>query len=301
MHPDTWPFLEALFGQHTLPEPAYLTFTAIHPGGHFPTPSRHARQDDKPQIDRVLTDLLRANQLGWGAYVAIAFRRARLGRWQRGGKADLVGLPALFVDIDDKVTGLSRLHDFNPEPSCVIDSGHGVHAYWFLQTPLSDIQLADNTLRGLAQFLGGDSKMSSAQSLRLPGTVNNKRNADGPLCQISQLCAQRRYPIAAFEPYALVSEMTETRTHRSTDSLRLNRNQFQSAIQAVADKLLCDYGGFVKRNGWIAALCPYGHGHDRPGQHFGYHPASGVGYCFGKHGKCQLIDLCQCLNIAILN
>jgi len=290
-----------LFGQYTLPELAYLTFTAIHPGGHLPTPSRHTRWDDKQQITTVLNDLLRANQLGWGAYVAVAFRRANLGRWQRGGKADLVGLPALFVDIDDKVAGLTRLKGFDPQPSCIIDSGHGIHAYWFLETPLTDLRLADNTLRGLAQFLGGDSKMSSAQSLRLPGTVNNKYGADGPLCHITQLHTQRRHPIAAFEPYALVSNMPETCTRRSIDTLRLNRDQFRQALQAVADRLFRDYGGFVKRNGWIAALCPYGHCHDRPGQHFGYHPASGTGYCFGRHGKCQLIDLCQCLNVEVLS
>jgi hypothetical protein len=31
--------------------------------------------------------------------------------------------------------------------------------------------------------------------------------------------------------------------------------------------------------------------------HFSYHPETGVGYCFGKHGKLSLGEMCDLLGI----
>ncbi|MBK8027027.1 MAG: hypothetical protein IPK19_37980 [Chloroflexi bacterium] len=54
--------------------------------------------------------------------------------------------------------GLSRLHSFDPPPSAILDSGGGLHAYWFLTEPalLPDdaaCACAAGILRGLFETL----------------------------------------------------------------------------------------------------------------------------------------------------
>jgi hypothetical protein len=95
-------------------------------------------------------------------------------RWQRGGATDVIALPALFVDVDDaSAQALAKLQCADPAPSCIVASGGGYHAYWWLAEPTVDLQTARHLLRGLATTLHGDS-LSIAQSLRVPGSRNNK-------------------------------------------------------------------------------------------------------------------------------
>ena len=94
----TLDFLEALFAPC---EQGFLTFTAIHPDGQHCTPSRHIPISNHACLAHMLNQIMTANAQGWGAYVAIATRKANLGRWRRGGEGDLLALPALFVDVDD--------------------------------------------------------------------------------------------------------------------------------------------------------------------------------------------------------
>lgn len=74
---------------------------------------------------------MKANQLGWGAFVAMGLRQHGLTRYRRGSERDLLALPALFVDVDDSspVT-LARLRGIRPTPSCITFTGGGYHAYW---------------------------------------------------------------------------------------------------------------------------------------------------------------------------
>ena len=102
MYSDILTFLDALFAPC---EQGFLTFTAIHPDGQHSTPSKHVPVGDRACLTRALERLTNANRQGWGAYVAVATRKANLGRWRRGSKADLLTLPALFVDIDRDTTG----------------------------------------------------------------------------------------------------------------------------------------------------------------------------------------------------
>ena len=181
--------------QHT----ACLTLTAIHPDGQHRTPSRHVPLDQPDLLREALTRLLAANAQGWGAFVAMGLRRRGLSRFRRGGEADLLALPALFVDVDDPSPDtLRRLQAIQPEPSCITFTGGGFHAYWWLDEPLADMQLARQLLRGLQREAGGD-LLSVAQSLRLVGTRNTKPDRQGALCRIVEL-QPRYYPLSAFEP-----------------------------------------------------------------------------------------------------
>ena len=286
--PDTLHFLSTLFAQSN----GYLTLTAIHPDGKHPTPSRHIPMHDKKQLEKGLSDLLHANALGWGAYAGVGLRRADLGRWRRGGKADLLALPALFVDIDAPPDiALPRLRTRSP-PSAIILSGGGVHAYWFLDPPTTDFRSADHALRYLRQQFGGDA-LSIANSMRLPNSRNTKPHRKNALCQIHTF-SDRRYPLAQFvkaTPRKTVQTVHTAQTVQHSGELNAR------LLDAVSSALLRDYDGYYRRNGWLAARCPCSHERDRAGQHFSFNPSIGLGVCFGKHGRLLLKDLCTHLSI----
>src|SRR4051794_15156054 len=95
-----------------------LTITAMHPDRLHPCPSRHVPLDDSGALSDAIDQLFEANALGWGGYVAVGLRCPQLGRWRRGGFADIAALPALFVDVDDPSDEtLRKLRDFHPTPS----------------------------------------------------------------------------------------------------------------------------------------------------------------------------------------
>ena len=292
MFTETLPFLQALYGGL---EEGFITLTAIHPQRKHSAPSRHIPISNRVMLSDALADLENANTQGWGAYFAVAPRAADLGRWRRGGKRDLVSLPALWVDIDtDPAIALTRLDRFVIPPSCVVRSGGGIHGYWFIQ-PTSDLAEADLALHGLAQTLSGD-KTNVAQSLRLPGSINTKPARNGAICQIIDFHPERRYHLADFKLYQ-VNHPIEHR-HNCNLLVPVFRSELNpSLVNAVSRCLLSEYDGYIKTNGYLAALCPCGHCHDLPGSHFNFDTARALGRCFGRHGRLLLKDLCELLRI----
>jgi hypothetical protein len=297
MHTDTQCFIDSLFAPFLqAKQPVFLSLTGIHPNGSHPTPSRHVPLGNQRALELAMDRLLSANGRGWGAFVGIAPRARDLGRWARGTRADLVALPALFIDVDQPDDLLFRLMRFNLPPSCVVDSGHGYHAYWYLKTPTRDFRAADDLLRGLARQFGSDDKMTVAQSMRLPGTVNTKPDRADALCQIVMSHPDWRYTLQE-----LAARLPQPPTRQQPSHWEAHQtlpHPRRELVDAVTAQVIAQLEGFPKANGWIAARCPCPHCRDRPGMHFSYHPETGVGYCFGKHGKLSLAELCSLLGIA---
>src|SRR5258707_6848357 len=147
MYPDTLPFLQALYASMQ----GFVTLTDIGPDRKCLAPSHHIPVDNAAALENTLERLHTANSRGWGVYVSIATRKSNLGRWRRGGRNDLLALPALFVDIDhEPELAIDKLYDFLLPPSCIVRSGRGLHAYWFLTESTTDFDLANRVLRGLA-------------------------------------------------------------------------------------------------------------------------------------------------------
>ncbi len=302
MHPNTSTFISSLFERCKSAE-GFVTLTAIHPEGTHPTPSRHICMHDDKALERAVKRLSVANERGWGAYIGIAPRQKDLGRWSRGGRGDLAALPALYVDIDDPDDLLLfRLLRFDLPPSCVIHSGHGYHLYWYLETPTRDFAQADKVLRALALQFKGDEKMTVAQSMRIPGTWNHKPGRDSVVCLLVQHHPDWRYPLAAFSRYVREAERKASayRRHGAANGTAFSERgeDRRAVIDAVTDAVIQQLDGHVKANGFIAARCPYCHNRDRPGMHFSYQPASGCGYCFGKHGKVSLAEMCDLFGVS---
>ncbi len=232
----------------------------------------------------------------WGAYFGVATRTRNLGRWLRGGKSDLALLPALFVDIDDPDSALVHLAWFDLPPTSIVHSGRGYHAFWLLETPTTDFVSADQIIHGLAQHLGGDPALSVAQSMRLVGTLNTKPGRDNALCSLIRHFPERRYTLQDFACFRPAPVMHWYRP-ASTRHDPVPEASRQALIDAVTDAVMHHLDGRPRHNGFIAARCPLPHVHDRPGMHFSYSLETGWGFCFGKHGKINLREMCALLGV----
>lgn len=245
-------------------------------------------------LSDALTDLQAANRQGWGAYFAVGLRRTGLTRWRRGGLADVVALPALFVDVDDPSDDTwFRLERMSPTPSCIVFSGGGYHAYWWLEEPLSDMARARGVLQGLAERTGGD-KLSPAQSLRLPNTINNKPGRDGRRCEI-RLLTDVRYPLNAFPPAAAIQRPEPCSSIRRTTSTRFvpSPGLIDAVVQIFAGQ------GYRPAGEWLKGRCPFPERHKHGDQHasFAFNTRTGYGYCH-VCGTLLLKDLCPALGIS---
>lgn len=288
-HDERSAFFNALLARCTAYRSTCLTLTAIHPDGKHPTPSRHIRLDDAPALHDAFARLDAANTLGWGAYFAVGLRRPGLTRWKRGSAADVVALPALFVDVDDPSTEtLARLRRVNPSPSCIVASGGGYHVYWWLDEPTTDLNTARLLLRGLAAALGGD-RLSVAQSLRVVSSVNTKPSRGNALCRLVELrewrCALQDF--TAYLPRSAPRQHNQSATHYVPNPDLIARVTYA----------LMGRGGRM-RGDWVNGACPFPehhkHGDRQPS--FGFNTRSGYGFCH-VCGSLLLKDLCPALGI----
>ncbi|MBE2268384.1 MAG: hypothetical protein IAE80_09160, partial [Anaerolinea sp.] len=235
-----------------------------------------------------------ANALGWGAYFAVGLRRPSLTRWKRGGAADVIALPALFVDVDDPSSeALARLQCAQPSPSCIVSSGGGYHAYWWLNEPTVDLETARRLLRGLASTLQGDS-LSVAQSLRIPSTINTKPQRHHALCHLIDL-NERRYKVSDFVPL-LPASMSSSRVERQPSVTAVPFTPNADLVARVTDELI--RRGCKPRGEWLNGACPFPERHKQGDQHpsFGFNTRSAYGFCH-VCGTLLLKDLCAALNV----
>jgi len=227
--------------------------------------------------------------MGWGAYYGLATRQSGLTRWQRGELKALVEIPALIADIDEPPeVALPRIRAFPILPTCIISSGHGVHAYWLLNEPTTNMQMVNAIHRGLAQALKGD-YLTAVTALRLPGSLNTKPGRGGAFCRIVEYHPESHYALSDFVPFSQPTHgALRSHNHISSSYHSFDDRPNKALVHEVIQRLMAEYGGYMKSNGWLAALCPCGHMQDRPGQHFGFNPQRGVGVCFGRHGGLPL-------------
>jgi hypothetical protein len=129
-------------------------------------------------------------------WFGVAPRERKLPAGKRGGAGDCLTLPAMWLDIDiastvhaaddlppDMDAALELLADFPIPPTAVINSGHGLQAWWKLTEPIdADLQataiLADwgTTWAEIGRRRGWhvDNVFDIARVMRLPGTLNRK-------------------------------------------------------------------------------------------------------------------------------
>jgi putative DNA primase/helicase len=123
-------------------------------------------------------------------------------RRRKGGTAADVALArCLFVDIE-RVTAQEAAASVAgaglPDPTAIVSSGGGVHVYWRLAEPLTDLDIWTARQKALIAALGSDPVVhDSPRVMRLPGTLNHKYNPPRP-CAVVACYADVRHPLDAF-------------------------------------------------------------------------------------------------------
>jgi putative DNA primase/helicase len=107
-----------------------------------------------------------------------------------GGKAEHVALArALFADFDFDggsfsipADALSRVSERGlPSPTIAVETGNGVHVWWRLSEPLTDLAKFTELQRRIAKRLGSDPKViDPPRIMRLPGTFSNVEKSVDP-------------------------------------------------------------------------------------------------------------------------
>jgi hypothetical protein len=134
------------------------------------------------KVDDLISLAIEADDDQKDVYIRTTLLKEQLRGNQRGTKDLTHGTSVLWVDLDinpDK--GLHSLEDLieaakavDPTPSIVVQSGNGLHVYWCLREPLTDIYEIERKTRALAKDLKGDTGWAVGKVLRLPGTHNYK-------------------------------------------------------------------------------------------------------------------------------
>jgi hypothetical protein len=139
---------------------------------------------------------------------------------QRGEKENVKEIHCLWVDIDFKdlpdgqVEADGILATFDLKPTLIIASGGGYHAYWFLNEPVKNIELAERVLKGLAIRLKGDVKSAeAARILRVPFSVNWKYEPPKDVA-INVYNEENIYDFSEFEEWELKPLHVQTEQQR---------------------------------------------------------------------------------------
>lgn len=142
-------------------------------------------------------------------------------KYARGEHIDNFEL--VFVDMDlkdgvhkSKEEFISILEKLPLPPSIVVDSGHGVHAYWRVEFLTRD-DFVYTQLR-LIQFLKTDDSIWTVkQVMRLPGYKNTKRHGDFVDCIQLEGFQDNQYTLAQLN--AMLPPITEENEKRATRHL----------------------------------------------------------------------------------
>ena len=152
------------------------------------------------------------NRNGWHIYYGVASFKS-----DSGEKVNIAQLLTAHTDLDGKdyvddeadwrtgkaiARGLLDALPAALQPSALVDSGHGYHAYWILRDALpatsETIAQVEAVNAALAAWLDGDKAVKDASRvLRLPGFRNVKAD---PLPVVLEFCNDRRFDLADFAP-----------------------------------------------------------------------------------------------------
>lgn len=201
-------FLAALYPD--VSEKLWLELRCIHPETGE-VRSFWAQPDNDKQREVIFKQADKLNGEGYGLYFAPCLRREK-----KGSAASAALVPALWVDVDcdgdpqKRENGLTKLREFEPAPSVIVDSGGGWHGYWLLDEPFvlesdEDKQHISHSLQGLFKVLDGDEAYvkSVASVMRLPNSINTKPDRDSARVQVTDWHPDRRYALTSFDWLAL--------------------------------------------------------------------------------------------------
>lgn len=115
----------------------------------------------------------------------------------------------MSADLDYRTPDAARLACLGaglPEPTMLVDSGHGSHVYYLFEAPYrfvtpEHLELFEQAGRGFHRAIGADFTHDVTRLLRVPGLANNKdlRNGTSPVpCTLVQCDPARLVPASLF-------------------------------------------------------------------------------------------------------
>lgn len=134
------------------------------------------------ELPAIAEKLTAWNQQGYNIYYGVNPRRD-MGK---SGDSNVLLARALFCDFDhiEPGDGCGRfelvytdiLLTGLPEPTLAVHSGHGLHCYWRLNKPMTDLVLWRKIQIGLNERVNADRNVKNPERvMRLPGFLNTKR------------------------------------------------------------------------------------------------------------------------------
>lgn len=164
-----------------------------------------------------------ASRDGWDAYFGV------IPRIRHGGKTSdtRTVTDVLWADVDEKHFGSKQqafwsIASAAIEPSILVDSGHGFHAYWLLDSQVP-VGYASTAMRGIAKLVGGDAVADAARILRVPGTHNHKTDPAVPVRLLK--LSDRRYRFSDFAPFSELADGLDQPQVGTVDELWTPRDE----------------------------------------------------------------------------
>jgi hypothetical protein len=162
-------------------------------------PSKETRRFKN--LDKATDHIEQLKEAKVDVYFGCGLQGKDLGSQRRGSKSDITGIPGFYVDVDvahgvhqkgnlpptiAEAVGLVQGHGY--DPTLIIDSGHGIHAWWLFKKPWmfdTDDERVEwevlskrlqATIKKRAEKYGWtiDSTFDPTRVLRPPGTKNYK-------------------------------------------------------------------------------------------------------------------------------
>ena len=262
--PDTLSFFRWIFGDDA---PGWLSIWTLPDKATGWYPTDRLSLAVKYALSRATTD---------DVYFGLGLRQARQADG-RGDSDDVLGIPGFWIEIDFKHDvhrkvnlpptideALSLVREALPlEPSLMIGSGYGIHAYWLFRelwvfADDADRQAAYHllhrlqaTIQAVAKLHGWDvdSTFDLARVLRVPGTYNRKIPDDPQLVTIIDAHENRRYNASDFTEHLI--NIDETPYPQTTPETR------DSDLPSIELETL-------KLNPWLIYLIQHGKDRDYP-------------------------------------
>ncbi len=197
-------FLKVLYPQQTTE--GWFELRCIHPETGE-VQAFWTQLNNPQQTTSVLKQIEKLNADGFGLFFAPCLRKE-----QKGSAASAILLPALWVDVDcddnlqERDKAHTKLSEFEPEPSIILDSGGGWHAYWLLDEAFlletdDDKQKISQIMQGMFTSLDGDEGYvkSVASIMRLPDSINTKPERNNARVLVVEWHPERWYSLSTFE------------------------------------------------------------------------------------------------------
>ena len=176
-------------------------------------PSGRSTWHEAGRLAGVARVLFRDNQRGEDIYIGANPRRSSGGTRSK----DVECARCVFVDFDGigPDAAKARWHNAGlPRPTLTVASGHGVHAYWRLAEPMTDLLHWTALQKKLIALLDSDKAIHDpARIMRLPGFINHKEPVG--VCRIIKAEEERICDVKSLMPVLSGADLEQKDANKS--------------------------------------------------------------------------------------